>query len=362
METPFFETGVHDLRNDLDASSETRALRDYDCVAAFRFPDYAAGSFPPNMSRMIVARKFYDKYKFSDEDTVFRNLKHSGWTKTGNWNTANGFDNTSFFNKSEVWSCEEGATAIIDTFGYKYVKAIWSEYLNVPGSDANDYSFTIEFSKDNFSTIAKTDTYTVTNTSKILQKIRIYDMSYYFSDWQSEHYKMRITPTSNYGKALIWGCEMWNNPRLDVTVEAFSGSTALMHKLYMLDSYVNGKDFKPQLIICDTLVTNDSDYIHRGIYYGEKHTISNWFTSYKAIFDKINTLGIPVLMFAPHYANTWLTSGAESIIKKYNTGVIDIYKKMQYVTPRSKVTGADGTHLSNYGISYYFEELEKIFD
>ena len=68
----------------------------------------------------------------------------------------------------------------------------------------------------------------------------------------STTYIFKVVPTSGYANVCLWGCEMWNNPRLDVVVEAFSGTWSAKVLVNKLDGYYS-EYHKPALIITDIL-------------------------------------------------------------------------------------------------------------
>lgn len=138
--------------------------------------EYDTGDFPPNMSKMIMARKFFDKYKFEGEDTVFRNLIHSDWNKNG-FNVSNGKgDKSQTFNEIEVYGCNsESEFAEITVTGFKFFKLVWSEY-----KDNKPYSFDILVDIDNggyktpsASGIKLPDTVEVTNSRRVMLAYKI---------------------------------------------------------------------------------------------------------------------------------------------------------------------------------------------
>lgn len=312
-------------------------------------PEYDIGAFPPNMSRMTIARKFFDKYRFSDEDVSFRNLLHADWEKTGF--ERNGKSLT-HFNRPEVYSATDTSSfAQIRVTGYKFFKLVWSNFLGL------GYKFNIliskdgeEFKKPSELKIKLPDE--VVNDKKTMWVYSICELS------TESTYTIKILAVENPQNICLWGCEYWNNPRLDVVVEAFSGSTAKINREDLIDGYYS--DFhKPFLIISDLLFINDSSYIKNSDY-----TIEGWMNDNAYIYDFCRKNGVPVLLFIPHGGTAiFLTEYANGLAEYNKMRKIDIQQKKIIVTPsQSIVNGTDGIHLSNYGINYYFEELGKIFD
>ena len=303
--------------------------------------EYLTGDFPPNMSKLIMARQFYDRYKLDGEDTVFRNLIHSDWSKTG-FDVSNGKDDANqTFNQIEVYGGADGDSAQITVNGFKYLKIVWSEYKGI------DYSFDILRSTDGGTTFTPIETISVTNARRLMVAYKIYEIT------TGTSYVYKIIPTSGYADTCFWGVEMWNNPRLDVVVEAFSGSTAADNVLNKLDGYYS-EFHKPSLIIMDILAIND---------YAVSNNTANWMENLIAVYDFIKSKGIPTISIGTHYGTEFVRMGVDFTVLQ-DIPTIDILAKIANpgtTNTSTMVNQVDGLHLNDYGNTYYFEELIKIF-
>lgn len=303
--------------------------------------DKVTGAFPPNMSKKIMARLFYDKYKFNNEDTLFRNITHSDWTKVG-FNISNGDnDSTQTFNEIEVYGCTQGDYAQINVSGFHFLKVVWSEYKGLP------FSFKVQRSADNGATYTTIDTINVTANDKKMIAYKIYTI-----ENTSINYIYKIEPTSNYSDVCFWGVEMWNNPRLDVVVEAFSGSSAFDNSNHLERFY---SDYhKPAIIIMDIYALND--YIY---------PINNWLEYLSQIYNFIQDKGIPLIAFNTHNPTSYkypnFSIGTVKVRNIPNVDILSKYKDIHYSSENS-IVGSDNLHLNTYGNKYYFKELERIFD
>ena len=306
---------------------------------------YDTGDFPPNMSKNILARMFWEKYRFADEDVIFRNLIHSDWTRTG-FDVSNGKDDKSqTFNEIEVYGCSDGDSAEITISGQTYVKFVWSEYKGKP------YSFDIMQKVDN-RVETKLATVEVTAERRLMTAYLIKRLT------NTSTYKFRIVPTSGFSDVCFWGIEAWNNPRLDVIVEAFSGSIARHNRNCLLDGYYS--DFhRPALLISDMSILNDTSFINNSDY-----AVDQWMNDNAALYYHLKENGVPALFFIPHCPfRSFLIESAEELAKMHELAYINIpLKQKQNAPTHNIVNGTDGLHLSNYGQTYYFEELERVID
>lgn len=306
---------------------------------------YDTGDFPPNMSKITMARKFWEKYRFADEDVIFRNLIHSDWTKQG-FNISNGKDDKSqTFNEIEVYGCGSGDYAEINVTGKKYIKFVWSEYKGKP------YSFDIMQTIDDGAE-SKLETITVTADRKLMIAYKIRKLD------EKKRYKFKILPKSGFADVCFWGIEAWSKPRLDVVVEAFSGSTSKVNRLYLLDGYYS--DFhRPALIISDTLIINDTAFLN-----GADYSVEQWKNDQAFIYEHIRKNGVPALFIVPHHpTKSYITKSIYDMAELHNLNIVDIPLKQKIEPPKqSIVNNTDGLHISNYGQIYYFEELERIID
>lgn len=317
---------------------------------------YSTGDFPPNLSKMIMARMFFDKYRFAGEDTQFRNLAHSGWTKVG-FNTPNGFgDSTKTFNEIETYAASSlNDSAQISVNGYKFFKLVWSRYAygtwacSVEVSvDGGSFTTPSEAGVDLPSTIGN-ENYSQHNEMQVYKVCKLDD---------TKTYVIRIKPTSNPANVTFWGCEFWNNPRLDVVVEAFSGSTAGGQAARMTDGYWSDWH-KPQIIISDVLSINDFANISALTTY----TMPDWQAANKKLYDIAQSHGAALLLFSTHMDTNAITKAAAKVAIQNGIALVDISAKKTYQPPtESLVNTSDGLHLSNYGNEYFFEELERIMD
>jgi hypothetical protein len=303
--------------------------------------EYLTGAFPPNMSKMIMPRQFFDRYKFAGEDTKFRNLIHSDWTKTG-FNISNGKDDKNqTFNQIEVYGGTSGDSAQITVTGHKYLKIVWSEYKGL------SYSFDIMRSTNGGTTFAPVETINVTSARGLMVAYKIYELT------PATNYIYKIVPTSGFANVCFWGVEMWNNPRLDVVVQSFSGTTAAATIANKLDGFYS-EFHKPALIIMDILAIND---------FSVSTNLNNWIASITELHTFIKNKSIPVVAFGTHFSNTFVKVGCD-LTTLQGIPVINIRDKMANPTTNNVIpilNQVDGLHLSNYGNTYYFDEIKKIF-
>lgn len=306
---------------------------------------YNTGDFPPNMSKNIIARMFFDRYRYADEDTIFRNLEHSDWVKQG-FNISKGKDDSSkTFNEIEVYGCQEGDYAQIEVTGYSFFKLVWSEYDVAYNSRL--YSFNVLRSTDNGETFEQIDSISVNSDRRLMVAYKIYKIN------PSTSYIFKIVPTSGYAYVCLWGCEMWNNPRLDVVVEAFSGTDTAGVLANKLDGYYS-EYHKPALIITDILAIND---------YAVNPNINLWIENSAKLSNKIKEKGTLLLPMTTNGGN--FVNYGYSLWKSLGYNVIDIASKLKdqrFNEFKSVINATDGLHLSNYGNSYFFEELKRVFD
>lgn len=324
--------------------------------------EFDTGDFPPNMSRIIVARKFWERYRFEDEDVIFRNLKHSDWAKQG-FNIDNGLK-TKTFNCIEVFGCNEGDYAEITITGKKYVKFVWSEYNSVEGMGGiTGVSFDIMQTIDDGEPQIIKSVETHQDTRRLMQDYYILKLD------ESKTYTFKIEPKSGFEHICFWGIEAWSKPRLDVVVEASSGSTAERNRNFMMDGYYS--DFhRPSLIISDVLALNDFSQIDIGTY-----TLSKWRNDLSYIYNYCKENGVPVLLFCTHDTETnkgqfvrdpkKVVRLEKYVVENCNIPYIDILRKTmdEYDYPKEAVVSistADYYHLTDYGQQYYFEELVRI--
>lgn len=306
--------------------------------------EYESGEFPPNMSRVNIPRKFFDKYRFPDEDVKFRNLKHSEWTRTG-FDINTGDDKNYTFNCIETFGGNVGDTAEITVSGSKFVKFIWSEYKGQP------YSFKIWQSTDN-SYYEELKTIEVTNNRRIMIAYDIIEID------SSKTYNFKIEILSgNQNNVTFWGIETWSNPRLDVVVEAFSG-TGTTHAISLGKDAYYCQMHRPQIIVMDVLQFNDWPL-----------DLNDWIENSSKIYNYCKEKGVPVLA-----VGCWSTEGTSpgphpqtflgvDVCKQNDIFAVDMDMKIhdEQYAPATRITGADGLHLSNYGVGYFFEEIERIF-
>ena len=319
--------------------------------------EYNTGAFPPNMSRMIAARKFYDAYKFAGEDTVFRNLAHNDWIKSG-FAISNKL-NGAAFNRFEDYGGAEGDAAIISTSGYKFFKLVWS------GKYGYDYNFTIQVSTDGTTYVAPSTLGielpdSVTNDGMLLTL-----QKYVIADVSTISYVKIILGNTNPDKACLWGCEMWNNKRLDVVVQAYSGSIAKQNYENMIDAYC-GSYHKPALLITDILAINDTSYINSP---NEQYELWEWRKFNALLYQHCVNNGIPVLLIRTQFGNDdgnylFCVGMADGLAHQFDGfAYIDITKKQAVEQiPYANIVGQDGTHLSDSGNTMFFEEIQKLMN
>ena len=311
--------------------------------AITKSPEYYTGDFPPNMSKMTMGRLFYDRYKFDDEDTIFRNLIHSDWVKRG-FDISNGKEEPSqTFNQIEVYGANEGDFAEITVTGYAYIKFVWSEYKN------SAYSFKILQSINDAEYTHLYDVIKQT-TEGVIQKYIIFELN------SNDNYKFKIEPITGHNNICFWGVELWNKPRLDVVVEAFSGRTAKHNRERYLDGYYS-EWHKPWLVITNVLSLNDYSYIKSAGY-----TFEDWRKDNTYLYDFCKSNGTQVLAICSHNIpqNYPTVNMSRGLVQMCGLPYIDILQKLK--DDKKTISTSDGIHLSNDGISYYFDEIKKIFD
>lgn len=322
-------------------------------------PEYDTGAYPPNMSRMIMARQFLDRYQFEGADVIYRNLEHQDWVKSGfAVNKGKGDKNqvNSSFNEFETWGCSSDEdNASITISGYSYFKLIWSR-----GNPSSLWECSLKvsvngggFTTPSVANIQLPDTFGKPSLDH--RELQVYAVT---TLDPSKTYTFKIEPTSNYADALVWGCEFWNNPRLDVVIEAFSGQTARAMVLQMQEAFCS-EWHKPMFMIADVTTKNDQAYI-----VGSNDTIPMWQENLATLYGICRNKGIPLLLFAPHRTSTeWLTYLAPGYGVMQGIATIDISKSLaeDNMSVVNIVNTTDGQHLSNAGNAYYFNKLIEIF-
>ena len=90
--------------------------------------------------------------------------------------------------------------------------------------------------------------------------------------------------------------------------------------------------------------------------------MAEWMTCNKWLYNLVQDNGISLILFSTHVTSSLLPSLASSVGRQGDFAFIDIAKKLSVSPPaESVVNTSDGLHLSNYGNTYYFEELERLF-
>lgn len=314
--------------------------------------EYLTGAFPPNMSKMIMARQFLDDYQFDDADVVYRNIIHSDWVKSsGAFEISNGKDEPSkTFNEIEVYgTANVGDSAEITVTGYKFFKLIWSEYTNTSKFQVLYSANGGAYAPWNEPAILP-EYIEVTSTSRCMQKYAILTLN------PDNTYNFKIIATENPNNILFWGCEMWNNTRLDVVVEACSGTIAHTQVNNQIEAY-HSDWHNPSLVVSDILSINDYSFI-----VGSDETIDHWMTSNKTLYNRVIDNGIALLLFTPWAGTNYLTKNAVNVAIQNNLPYIDIQKKRTVLPPSSDICGPDGLHLSDYGNTYFYEELKRVLN
>ena len=249
---------------------------------------YDSGVFPPNLSKMIMARMFWEKYRFEDEDVIFRNLRHSDWQKTG-FNVDKSASEITF-NEFECYApsaSSDSATININVTKATWIKVVYGYcdrgFLNI-SIKKNDSAYLTEKVGNNAN-------------DKRLYQYKIYKV-------ESGSYTITITPDAeNFADCRLWGCEWWSNPRLDIVVGAYSGTTATIQVEGMTDAWY-GDNNKTVLIVADVLFINDDSYIKNGT-----DTLSNWRKSVTTLDNIANNSGVPIVYFIYHNPTTPTLTG-----------------------------------------------------
>lgn len=312
--------------------------------AITRCSTYNSGVFPPNLSKMIMARMFWDKYRFEGEDVTFRNLRHTDWQKTG-FNVDKSASEITF-NEFECYA--PSASTDSATININVTKTTW---IKVVYGYCNGGALNISITKDG--SAYKTEKVGNNSNDTRLYQYKIYKV-------ESGSYSITITPDAdNFGDCRLWGCEWWSEPRLDVVVGAYSGSTAPMQVDGMINAWY-GENNKPTLIIADILYINDNAHIKIGA-----ETLAEWRKSVTTLDNIAKDSGVPVLYI--NYHNPWV---ADKIVEYINPlanldrfNVLDM-QPIYYNTyfPEQWTILGDGLHLSNLGNERYFAELDKLFE
>lgn len=304
---------------------------------------YDTGEFPPNLSKKIMARMFWEKYRFSEEDVTFRNLRHPDWIR-------NGFNvdksaSTINFNEFEAYapsSTSDSAEITLNVTKDSWIKLVWG-YCN--GGALN-----INITKDG-SPFANDKVGNDENDTRLYQ-YKIYKVT-------SGTYKITITPdTDKYDGCRLWGCEYWSNPRLDIVVGAYSGSTATTQVKSMLNAWY-GENNKPALIITDLLFINDNSLIKNG-----SETIAEWKKANMTLFNHAKDAGIPVICYMYHnlLVADVLRDITIPLARFIDCGKINMkFVYDNFIPLEVWVREGDGLHLNQLGNQRYFEQLDNLF-
>lgn len=321
---------------------------------------------PYNLNRQTCARKFYDKYQWNN-NIKFRRIDHSDWIKSGTWSawtissTTN--PNAGSYNFNNVKTYKASATndyTQITVDGYEHFKLVWSNY----GSQY--WRLRVDVSIDNGNTFVTPSSLgigenIITHSSEHQEN---YDCYCYNLD-SSITYIFRLTVESNASQVRLYGCEMWNGTRLNVIVEAASGTTAKMHIDNGLTTYLSYSKFKPLLYVWDILYYNDNSYMYRTNY-----TFKQYSDSIMEIVDILAENNIPVVGTTPHGHLTAITEQRDITdwqvevqnFMRNKMGFVDIYKYFVDNNLNLGLYTSDGTHLNDAGNTVYFNLLDALFD
>ena len=309
---------------------------------------YSTGNFPPNMHKKTHAYQLWSKYKFDGEDTVFYNLKNGKWNKTG-------FSDTwiDHFNKFEAYpASSDGATATITITGYKFFKLVWYQAWASQGNTAITISIDGgEFKKPSENGIDLPDGLPIVDFKNKVNSYAICSLD------ANKTYTFKIVVTKKNNAIALWGCEVWNNPRLDVVNEAISGITAQNSMLYGGEKLYYNDYHKPLLAILEILYINDSSYIKTN---STNHNLTNWQRYNTEIIDILKKYGIPIFGILPHGAGVMLESYAKGIAEMNNIYYLNMMEKIK--KDGVNVVGSDGIHLSQTGNDYYAKKIAEILD
>ena len=304
------------------------------------------GNFPPNMHKKTHIWQLYNKYKLENEDTEFINLANAKWNKTG-------FSDTwiNHFNKFEAYNpIVDNAEATITITGYKYFKLIW--YQCYAGEHSGIITISVDgnsYKKPSELRIDLPDELPIADFGNKINSYAICKLD------KTKSYNIKIHMQKKSVNLAFWGCEVWNNPRIDFVNEAISGITAFNLRKTIGDTLIYNKYHKPLLAIYECLFINDSSYVKNS-----DHTLSDWLKSNNEMIDLLKSKGIPILGILAHGASTiFLTNYAKGIFINNDIYYIDIQESIKedkvYI-----VSNKDGLHLSQKGNNYYFDKIDKV--
>lgn len=338
---------------------------DYNCVNAFFNGDSifgsqlswntdsseaSNGSFPQNMRKNIIPRLFLDEYQYDDADVIYRNLDHADWTTS--LATLNDGAN---FNHQQNYAIASGGYAQITVTAYSFCKICYS------GQNGQNYSFGVTVSEDGGGFVTPSslgigvNTLEPTTSQVLMSEYEMYTLD------DTKEYDFKIEPISGYANGLLFGCEMWNNVRLHVVVNAFSGSIARFNVANKLDGWYSAK-YQPRIIFADMFAINDQSYIDS---VGEPDTYDSYMKDINEVYNQAKENEIPIALCIPHSTsnstqfNTYMIG--RGICYRRLMPIIDIYRMQR---EKGLITGdfvgSDGLHLKDSGVKLYFDEIKKI--
>lgn len=161
------------------------------------------------------------------------------------------------------------------------------------------------------------------------------------------------------GSFIVWGMEAWETASLRVINAGRGTKTMSVLKNFLYDDIIN-TNYKPDAVIFELTMLNDS-YWGGGTptFAQETSTLDNL----DLVLRKITESGIPLLCILPHPASTEAGHYAKYIqfartyCAKYGIAAIDMYAKWKELVLDGR---SDGTHLNDAGVTYYYEEIEKV--
>jgi len=385
---------------------------------------YETGHYPPNMWNENVAFKLLQSLQYRDADVKYYNHVASEVTKVGTWTT-----NIVEPDKVRVaYTNQLDANAILTFTGAAFCKAIFSSYY-ASGIGAS-YPFQMRVSIDNGVTYVTPESLGLTTSlAPSLGVNGNYATGTQFHKWFNiiigglnpiTNYKIKFNNRFASGLAF-WGFETWSKPRINMIVTAEGGNTAA-NQLTRWERFYS-IFYNPSLIIYELPYLND---LGTGIIANFKGTattattpsaspstndfwyasvdgtytnfsgvtalagqyiewsgsawrvgqtslnaaLANYNTNNNTVFQRLATLGIPVLTLITHNGNTFYTRPftyqngltiLRNLIAKYGFASIDVNNYQNANGLQSSIL-SDGTHLNNSGVQMYSNLINAVLD
>lgn len=273
-------------------------------------------------------------------------MANSKWNKTG-------FSDTwiNHFNKFEAYNpIVDNAEATITITGYKYFKLVWYQYYAGEHNGIITISVNGEsYKKPSELNIDLPDELPIADFGNKINSYAVCKLD------KTKSYNIKIHIQKKSVNLAFWGCEVWNNPRIDFVNEAISGITAFKSRKDIGDTLIYNKYHKPLLAIYECLFINDSSYIKNS-----DHTLSDWLKANNEMIDLLKNKGIPILGILAHGVPTvFLSNYAKGIFINNDIYYIDIQESIKK-DKVNVVSSKDGLHLSQIGNNYYFGKIDKV--